>query len=68
MIADYEINLLATYMVETHGLRALRYAEMAADELDLIGETVRADAWRQLRGVVLDIVENRRDRTGQFLH
>tara|TARA_R110002110_G_scaffold18688_10_gene78358 strand:+ start:863 stop:1069 length:207 start_codon:yes stop_codon:yes gene_type:complete len=68
MITDREINLLAAYMVDTHGRKALSYADTAVLELEQIGESVRADAWRMLRQVALDMVEGRRSRDGQVLH
>ena len=68
MITDHEINLLAAYMVDTHGRKALSYADTAVCELEEIGEKMRADAWRALRVVVEDMVEGRRTRDGQVLH
>jgi hypothetical protein len=68
MITDHEINLLAAYMVETHGRKALSYADTAVCELEEIGEKMRADAWRALRVVVEDMVEGRRTRDGEVLH
>ncbi|ABS63283.1 conserved hypothetical protein [Parvibaculum lavamentivorans DS-1] len=68
MITDHEINLLAAYMVDTHGRKALYYADTAVTELEQIGENMRADAWRTLRCVVLDMVEGRRSREGEVLH
>lgn len=68
MITDREINLLAAYMVDTHGRKALSYADMAVLELEEIGEKMRADAWRMLRVVVEDMVEGRRSREGKILH
>ncbi|MCF8470158.1 MAG: hypothetical protein K9G30_05190 [Parvibaculum sp.] len=68
MITDREINLLAAYMVDTHGRKALSYADTAVLELEQIGESIRADAWRMLRQVALDMVEGRRSRDGQVLH
>ena len=68
MVTEHEINLLAAYMVDTHGEKAIGFAEQAVDELERIGEKLRADAWRQLRVVVLDIVKGRRNREGHVLH
>ena len=68
MITDHEINLLAAYMVDTHGSKALSYADTAVCELEEIGEKMRADAWRALRVVVEDMVEGRRTRSGEVLH
>lgn len=68
MITDREINLLAAYMVDTHGRKALCYADTAVCELEEIGEKMRADAWRALRVVVEDMVEGRRSRDGHVLH
>jgi len=68
MVTEHELNLLAAYMVDTHGERAVGFAEQAVDELERIGEKLRADAWRQLRVVVLDMVHGRRNREGHVLH
>ncbi|MEX0839690.1 MAG: hypothetical protein WD034_09160 [Parvibaculum sp.] len=68
MITDNEINLLAAYMVDTHGRKALAYADTAVEELEEIGEKLRADAWRTLRRVVEDMVEGRVSREGHILH
>lgn len=68
MITDRELNLLAAYMVDTHGRKALVYADTAVLELEEIGEKMRADAWRMLRLVVEDMVEGRRSREGHLLH
>jgi hypothetical protein len=68
MITDREINLLAAYMVDTHGRKALSYADTAVCELEQIGENMRADAWRALRRVVEDMVEGRLSRDGHILH
>ena len=43
MITDHEINLLAAYMVDTHGRKALSYADTAVCELEQIGEKMRAE-------------------------
>lgn len=68
MITDRELNLLAAYMVDTHGRKALVYADTAVLELEEVGEKMRADAWRMLRLVVEDMVEGRRSREGHILH
>lgn len=68
MMTEHELNLLAAYMVDTHGRKAIQYADTAVSELELIGEELRADAWRSLRGVVLDMVEGRRSMAGHALH
>tara|TARA_R110000824_G_scaffold137637_2_gene302122 strand:+ start:139208 stop:139504 length:297 start_codon:yes stop_codon:yes gene_type:complete len=68
MITDREINMLAAYMVDTHGRKALAYADTAVAELEEIGEKMRADAWRTLRRVVEDMVEGRMSREGHILH
>ena len=68
MMTENELNMLAAYMVDTHGHKAIQYAESAVAELEMIGETLRADAWRSLRGVVLDMVEGRRSKAGHPLH
>ena len=68
MVTEHEINLLAAYMVDTHGEKAIGFADQAVDELERIGEKLRAEAWRQLRLVVLDLVSGRRNREGHVLH
>ncbi|NIJ42375.1 hypothetical protein FHS78_002669 [Parvibaculum indicum] len=68
MVTEHEINLLAAYMVDTHGEKAIGFADQAVDELEKIGEKLRAEAWRQLRVVVLDMVSGRRNREGGVLH
>ncbi|MCE9651156.1 MAG: hypothetical protein K8R18_16170 [Parvibaculum sp.] len=68
MMTENELNLLAAYMVDTHGLKAIQYADTAVEELEQIGERLRAEAWRSLRGVVLDMVEGRRSKAGNMLH
>ncbi|HEY4344771.1 MAG TPA: hypothetical protein VGN05_10525 [Parvibaculum sp.] len=68
MMTENELNLLAAYMVDTHGLKAIQYADTAVEELEQIGEQLRAEAWRSLRGVVLDMVEGRRSKAGNMLH
>ncbi len=68
MMTENELNMLAAYMVDTHGRKAIQYAESAVSELEEIGELLRADAWRSLRGVVLDMVEGRRSKAGHALH
>tara|TARA_R110000868_G_scaffold42158_18_gene143053 strand:- start:2682 stop:2888 length:207 start_codon:yes stop_codon:yes gene_type:complete len=68
MMTENELNLLAAYMVDTHGRKAIQYADTAVSELEQIGEALRADAWRSLRIVVLDMVEGRRSLAGHALH
>jgi hypothetical protein len=68
MMTQNELNLLAAYMVDTHGRKALQYADTAVEELEEIGERMRAEAWRMLRSVVLEMVEGRRSRAGDMLH
>ena len=68
MMTENELNMLAAYMVDTHGRKAIQYAESAVSELEESGELLRADAWRSLRGVVLDMVEGRRSKAGHALH
>ena len=68
MVTEHEINLLAAYMVDTHGEKAVGFADQAVDELERIGEKLRAEAWRQLRVVVMDLVSGRRNREGHVLH
>ena len=44
MMTENELNMLAAYMVDTHGFKALQYADSAVSELEMIGKTLRADA------------------------
>ena len=62
MMTDHELNLLAAYMFDTHGQKAIQYADTAVEELEQIGEQLRAEAWRSLRRVVVDIGD------GEILH
>lgn len=68
MVTEHEINLLASYMFDTHGEKAIDYADTAVCELEEIGEKLRAEAWRSLRCVVEDMVAGRRSRDGNILH
>jgi hypothetical protein len=68
MMTENELNLLAAYMVDTHGRKALQYADAAVLELEQIGELLRADAWRSLKEVVLEMVDGRRSKAGYALH
>lgn len=68
MMTDHELNLLAAYMFDTHGQKAIQYADTAVEELEQIGEQLRAEAWRSLRRVVVDMLEGRRSRDGEILH
>ena len=38
MVTEHEINLLAAYMVDTHGEKAIGFADQAVDELERIRE------------------------------
>ena len=42
MVTEHEINLLAAYMVDTHGEKAIGFADQAVDELERIGATAKA--------------------------
>ncbi len=68
MMTDHELSLLAAYMFDTHGMKALEYADTAAEELEQVGELLRADAWRALKVFVIDMAEGRRSREGNILH
>ncbi|MEN6544187.1 hypothetical protein [Parvibaculum sp.] len=68
MMTDHELSLLAAYMFDTHGLKALEYADTAVEELEQVGELLRADAWRALKSFVIDMAEGRRSREGNILH
>lgn len=68
MVTRDELNLLAAYMIDTHGEMAVHYADCAAMELDQVGARERAGAWRLLRTVVVDMMAGRLNRDGQTLH
>jgi hypothetical protein len=59
MITAQDLHSLAVYLVDRHGEIALDYADQAVDELEAQGEDYRADAWRVLKSVVLDMIEGR---------
>lgn len=59
MLTAQDYKALASHLVERHGMIALTYADRAVKELEAQGETMRADAWRLLRGFVADILVGR---------
>ena len=59
MITPKDLHTLATRLVNRHGSVAVSYADQAVNELEAIGEHERADAWRALRSVVLDVLAGR---------
>jgi len=59
MITPKDLHTLATKLVNRHGDIALSYADQAVSELEAIGEHERADAWRALRSVVVDLLAGR---------
>ncbi len=59
MITAEDLRSLATYLVDRHGHIAVDYANRAVFELEAQGEEYRADAWKALRSVVVDMVEGR---------
>lgn len=59
MITAEDLRSLANYLVDRHGPVAVDYAEQAVLELEAIGESNRADAWKALQSVVVDLVEGR---------
>ena len=61
MITAQDLKCLATYLVENHGTVAVDYADRAVGELEAKGEWGRADAWKALRSVVVDLVDGRLD-------
>ena len=56
MITPKDLHTLATRLVNRHGAVALSYADQAVSELEAIGEHERAEAWRALRSVVVDLL------------
>lgn len=59
MITPKDLHTLATRLINRHGAVALSYADQAVSELEAIGEHERADAWRALRSVVVDLLAGR---------
>ena len=59
MITPKDLHTLATRLVNRHGTVALSYADQAVSELEAIGEHERAEAWRALRSVVVDLLAGR---------
>ena len=59
MITPKDLHTLATRLVDRHGAVAISYADQAVSELEAIGEVERADAWRALRSVVIDVLAGR---------
>jgi hypothetical protein len=59
MITPKDLHTLATRLVNRHGAVALNYADQAVSELEAIGEHERAEAWRALRSVVIDLLAGR---------
>ena len=59
MITAGDLHNLANFLVDRHGAIAVDYASQAVDELESLGESVRADAWKVLRSLVEDLVEGR---------
>ena len=68
MIGEQELNRLAAFMVHTHGVEALDYADCTIVRLESEGEFDRADAWRHLRRVVRAMIDRRLTRDGQTVH
>ena len=59
MITPKDLHTLAKRLVSRHGAVALSYADQAVSELEATGEQERADAWRALRSVVIDVLAGR---------
>lgn len=68
MITPKDLHMLATRLVNRHGAIALSYADQAVSELEAIGEHERAEAWRALRSVVVDLLAGRFASTAITLH
>lgn len=59
MITAHDLKALADFLVDRHGEHAVWYADQAVRELETQGEEWRADAWRALRSVVVDLLAGR---------
>lgn len=59
MFSPKDLHTLATRLVNRHGEIALSYADQAVNELEAIGEQERADAWKALRSVLIDLLAGR---------
>ena len=59
MITAEDLRSLANYLIDRHGDVAIDYADRAVFEVEAHGEGGRADAWKALRSVVVDMVEGR---------
>jgi hypothetical protein len=59
MITPKDLHTLARRLINRHGPIAVTYADQAVSELEASGEQERADAWRALRSVVIDVLEGR---------
>jgi hypothetical protein len=68
MITPKDLHTLATRLVKRHGDIALSYADQAVSELEAIGEHERAEAWRALRSVVVDLLAGRFASAGITVH
>ena len=68
MITPKDLHTLATRLINRHGAIALNYADQAVSELEAIGELERAEAWRALRSVVVDLLAGRFASTNITVH
>ena len=66
MISAEDLRSLATYLVDRHGDVAISYADQAVFELEAQGEEYRADCWKALRSVVVDVLAGRLDIAEPF--
>lgn len=66
MLTAHDFQSLAAWMVDKHGAVALSYAERAVNELEGQGEESRADAWRCLRSMVVDMLAGRLSRRARI--
>lgn len=56
MLDTYDIGNLARFLVDRHGLAAVHYTDRAIRDLEALGDPVRAEAWRTLRCLVMDLM------------
>lgn len=63
-ITPEDIRQIAFTLVDRHGVKALGYADQAVGEMEELGDSPRADAWRALKSVVEDALAGRIGRDG----
>ena len=56
MLDAQDIRNLARFLVDRYDFAALHYVDRAIQELDGLGDSLRAQSWRALRCVLMDLV------------